>query len=63
MKNEDLRKEYLKQIENMSIQDALKYIHDIMFFISMEDTWDNETREAYDILCDIERNLQKGVKK
>jgi len=59
---ESYRKKYLEQIKDMNIQDAIKHIDKLIFNIDMIDRWNEIDEIAYAVLCDIRRNLQKGIK-
>lgn len=60
---EKIRQIYLNQIKDMDIQSAIKHIDDMIFCIDITDVWTEQEHIIYNILCDIKRNLQKGIKK
>lgn len=62
MNKEEMKKIYLNQIKNMNIQQSLEHINELIFNIDMIDVWDEKDKICYEILCEIKRQLQKGVK-
>lgn len=60
---EKIKKECLERIRDMCTEEAIKFIDRWIFELDMIDRWDDNTRIRYTVLCDILRELQKGIKR
>lgn len=62
IKKEEIKKEYWKKLKDMYRPEALEWIDKAMFDLDMIDKWSEEEHIRYDILIDLKRDIQKGVK-
>lgn len=57
---EELKENYLKQIKDMKKKEAIKHLEEIKWNIDMIDRWNERNEIAYDVLCELLKEMKGG---